>query len=109
MLKVKRKILIIDDNDIFCESVKDLLTDQNTDVLTANTGKDGLQLCTENKIDIVILDQKLPDTQGVTLCPSILKQNEQTKIIFVTAYPSFANAIDAIKVGAHDYLSKPFE
>ena len=109
MLKVKRKILIIDDNDIFCETVKDLLTDQNTDVLTANTGKNGLQLCTENKIDVVILDQKLPDTQGVTLCPSILKQNEQTKIIFVTAYPSFANAIDAIKVGAHDYLSKPFE
>ena len=109
MLKLKRKILIIDDNDIFCESVKDLLTDQNTDVLTANTGKDGLKICSETKIDVVILDQKLPDTQGVTICPSILKQNEQTKIIFVTAYPSFANAIDAIKVGAHDYLSKPFE
>jgi DNA-binding NtrC family response regulator len=109
MLKVKRKILIIDDNDIFCQTVKDLLTDPNTDVLTAHTGKDGLDLCAEHKIDIVILDQKLPDTQGVSLCPSILKQNEQTKIIFVTAYPSFANALDAIKVGAHDYLSKPFE
>ncbi len=109
MLKVKRKILIIDDNDIFCESVRDLLTDEHTDVLTAITGKDGLHICTESKIDVVILDQKLPDTQGVALCPSILKQNEQTKIIFVTAYPSFSNAIDAIKVGAHDYLSKPFE
>jgi len=109
MLKVKRKILIIDDNDTFCESVKDLLIDHGTDVFTANTGKDGLQICMENKIDVVILDQKLPDTQGVTLCPSILKQNEQAKIIFVTAYPSFSNAIDAIKVGAHDYLSKPFE
>ncbi len=109
MIKVKRKILIIDDNDIFCESVHDLLTDEKTDVLMANTGKDGLKLCTENKIDVVILDQKLPDTEGITLCPAILKQNEQTKIIFVTAYPSFNNAIEAIKVGAHDYLSKPFE
>lgn len=109
MLKVKRKILIIDDNDIFCESVSDLLSDKNTDVLTANTGKEGLRICTETKIDVVILDQKLPDTEGVSLCPSILKQNEQTKIIFVTAYPSFSNAIEAIKVGAHDYLSKPFE
>lgn len=109
MPKVKRKILIIDDNDIFCDSVQDLLTDDNTDVLTAQTGQDGLKICMEHKIDVVILDQKLPDTQGVTICPSILKQNEQTKIIFVTAYPSFANAIDAIKVGAHDYLSKPFE
>lgn len=109
MMKVKRRILIIDDNDIFCESVHDLLTDDKTDVLMANTGKDGLKLCTETKIDVVILDQKLPDTEGITLCPAILKQNEQTKIIFVTAYPSFNNAIEAIKVGAHDYLSKPFE
>lgn len=109
MPKVKRKILIIDDNDIFCETVSDLLADDHTDVLAAHTGKDGLAICADNKIDVVILDQKLPDTQGVTLCPAILKQNEQTKIIFVTAFPSFANAIDAIKVGAHDYLSKPFE
>lgn len=109
MLKVKRQILIIDDNDIFCDSVTDLLADDQTDVLTAHTGRDGLKICSEKKIDVVILDQKLPDTQGVNLCPSILKHNEQTKIIFVTAYPSFKNAIDAIKVGAHDYLSKPFE
>ncbi len=109
MINLKRKILIIDDNDTFCESVRDLLNDNATDVLIANTGKDGLKICTDIKIDVVILDQKLPDAQGVSLCPSILAQNEQTKIIFVTAYPSFNNAIDAIKFGAHDYLSKPFE
>ena len=109
MNKTKRKILIIDDNDIFCESVRDVLSDESTDVLTANTGKSGLKICTEAKIDVVILDQKLPDTEGVALCPSILQQNDQTKIIFVTAYPSFSNAVEAIKVGAHDYLSKPFE
>ncbi len=109
MNKTKRNILIIDDNDIFCESVRDILSDESTEVLTANTGKSGLKICTEAKIDIVILDQKLPDTEGVSLCPSILQQNDQTKIIFVTAYPSFSNAVKAIKVGAHDYLSKPFE
>ncbi|MBN1473987.1 MAG: sigma-54-dependent Fis family transcriptional regulator [Syntrophaceae bacterium] len=105
----KRKILVIDDNDIFCESVRDILRDENTDVLTANTGKDGLNICQNTKVDVVILDQKLPDTEGVSLCPSVLKENDQTKIIFVTAYPSFSNAVEAIKVGAHDYLSKPFE
>lgn len=109
MFKTKRKILIIDDNDIFCESVRDLLIDEVTEVLVAYTGKNGLKICTETKIDVVILDQKLPDAEGVSLCPSILQQNDQTKIIFVTAYPSFSNAVEAIKVGAHDYLSKPFE
>lgn len=105
----KRTILVVDDNDIFCETVRDILRDENTDVLTANTGKDGLKICQDTKVDVVILDQKLPDTEGVALCPSILKENDQTKIIFVTAYPSFSNAVEAIKVGAHDYLSKPFE
>ncbi len=83
----KRKILVIDDNNIFCESVYDILHDELTDVLTANTGKEGLKICQDEKIDIVILDQKLPDTEGVSICPSILEQNDQTKIIFVTAYP----------------------
>ena len=109
MINIKRKLLIIDDNITFCESVRDLLNDNSTDVLIANTGKDGLKICKDIKIDVVILDQKLPDTEGVSLCPSILAQNEQTKIIFVTAYPSFNNAIEAVKFGAHDYLSKPFE
>ncbi len=58
---------------------------------------------------MVLLDQKLPDVEGHTLCPSILRQNEQTKIIFITAYPSFEGAVKAIKLGAYDYLSKPFE
>ncbi len=105
----KKKILVVDDNDIFCESVRDILNNETADVLTANTGQEGLKICKDLKIDIVILDQKLPDTEGVSLCPAILKYNDQTKIIFVTAYPSFSNAVEAIKVGAHDYLSKPFE
>ncbi|MBP7342799.1 MAG: sigma-54 dependent transcriptional regulator [Smithellaceae bacterium] len=109
MLRHKKTILIIDDNDIFCQSVSDLFSSEMTDVLTANTGRDGMRICSETKIDVVILDQKLPDAEGISLCPSILRQNEQAKIIFVTAYPSFTNAIEAIKVGAHDYLSKPFE
>lgn len=109
MIKTKEKILIIDDNENFCDSVKDLLTNNTTEVFKANTGRDGLRICSEIKIDIVILDQKLPDAEGVSLCPGILQYNEQTKIIFVTAFPSFANAVEAIKIGAHDYLSKPFE
>jgi len=109
MIKTKAKILIIDDNEIFCDSVIDLLANDATEVLKAHTGHHGLKICSEVKIDIVILDQKLPDAEGVSLCPGILQYNEQTKIIFVTAFPSFSNAVEAIKIGAHDYLSKPFE
>lgn len=104
-----RKILIIDDDKVFCDAVKDYLTNGTAEVYTAHTGANGLDICSRGKVDVVVLDQKLPDGEGVVLCPSILGYNEQTKIIFVTAYPNFDNAVEAIKVGAYDYLSKPFE
>ncbi len=106
--KSKHTLLIIDDDEIFCETTKDAFDSDRFDVLLAHNKADGLAACTKNKIDVVLLDQKLPDGDGHSLCPSILKHNEETKIIFVTGYPSFDNAVNAIKAGAYDYLSKPF-
>lgn len=107
--KGKRNILIIDDDTVFCDAVMDCLAGETRNVFTAHTGDDGLAICSQKRIDVVLLDQKLPDVEGVSLCPTILEQNDQTKIIFITAFPSFENAVEAIKMGAHDYLSKPFE
>lgn len=107
--KSKRNILVIDDDKVFCDAVKDYFDSETSEVFVANTGADGLAICSQRRVEVVLLDQKLPDAQGVSLCPPILKQNDQTKIIFVTAYPSFDNAVEAIKAGASDYLSKPFE
>ena len=107
--KLKKKLLIIDDDRIFCETVKDYLAGDTLEVLTAHTAREGLAACTSGTVDVVLLDQNLPDGEGHTLCPAILKYNDQTKIIFATAYPSFENAVKALKSGASDYLSKPFE
>ncbi len=106
---LKKTLLIIDDDQIFCETIKDYLAGDTREVLTAHTAKEGLAACSGGKIDVVLLDQNLPDGEGHTLCPAILKCNDQTKIIFATAYPSFENAVKALKAGATDYLSKPFE
>ncbi len=106
---LKKTLLIVDDDRIFCETVRDYLTGDALDVLTAHTSKEGLAACASGKIDVVLLDQNLPDGEGHTLCPAILKYNDQAKIIFATAYPSFENAVKALKAGANDYLSKPFE
>ncbi len=106
--KSKKVLLVIDDDKIFCDGIKDYFISA-FEVLTANSGNEGLNACSQNKIDIVLLDQNLPDAEGHTLCPSILKYNDQTKIIFITAHPSFEGAVKAIKAGAHDYLSKPFD
>lgn len=103
-----RTILIIDDDKLFCDAVSDFLNDRMK-VLVANTGNEGLAVCAGTRVDLVLLDQNLPDVEGHTLCPAILNYNDQTKIIFITAHPSFETAVTAIRAGAHDYLSKPFE
>jgi DNA-binding NtrC family response regulator len=107
--KTKRTLLVIDDDRVFGEAVRDYLADRSLEVLLAHRAADGLTLCSLRKIDIVVLDQQLPDAEGHTLCQTILKYNEQAKIIFATAYPSFESAVKAIRAGAHDYLSKPFD
>ncbi|MBZ0156437.1 MAG: sigma-54 dependent transcriptional regulator [Alphaproteobacteria bacterium] len=107
--RVGKVLLIIDDDKLLCDALQDYFRTGGMEVLAAYTGEEGLALCARKKVDVVLLDQNLPDTEGHALCPVILKHNEQSKIIFITAHPSFEGAVKAIKSGAHDYLSKPFE
>jgi DNA-binding NtrC family response regulator len=104
-----RKLLVIDDDRLFCDAVRYALEDSDIEVLTAQTGARGLELCAATPMDVVLLDQKLPDTNGIDFCAPILECSDGTHIIFITAYPSFQNAVQAVKVGAYDYLSKPLE
>lgn len=106
--KTIKTFLIIDDDRVFANAVKDYLSNNSMEVLIANTASEGITLCQQQRIDVVLLDQQLPDGEGHTLCPAILRSNDQTKIIFTTAFPSFENAIKAIRSGASDYLSKPY-
>ena len=108
-LNSPKTLLIIDDDKIFCDTIKSYLAKDVMEVFTAHTGAEGINICSQKKVDVVLLDQKLPDGEGHSFCQSILKHNDKTKIIFITAYPSFEGAVKAIKAGAHDYLSKPFE
>lgn len=102
-------ILIIDDDRLFCDIIRDAFGSRDFSVFTAHSRAEGLNACAAHKMDVVLLDQRLPDSEGHLLCPEIIRCNDETRIIFVTAFPSFDNAVRAIKEGAHDYLSKPFE
>ena len=105
----KKNLLVIDDDAFFCDAVKEAFRSTVLEVYTAYTAAQGLQVCRNRNIDIVLLDEKLPDGHGHQLCPDIIDLNEQCKILFITAHPSFEHAIQAIRSGAHDYLLKPFE
>ncbi|MBI5551055.1 MAG: sigma-54-dependent Fis family transcriptional regulator [Desulfobacterales bacterium] len=107
--KPERTLVVIDDDRLLCDTVRHGLIGLGVRVLTAHSGAEGLRLCAERPVDVVLLDQKLPDGDGISFCGPLLERNESAKIIFITAFPSFENAVQAIKVGAYDYLSKPFE
>ena len=104
-----RNIAIIDDDRLFCDATRQFLQKPGRAIFAAHSGKGGLGICESRRIDVVLLDKNLPDVEGHTLCPEILEINDQTKIIYITAHPSFDSAVEALRAGAHEYLSKPFE
>ncbi len=105
----KKFVLIIDDNQFFAESTKDFLTNDYLEVYTAYSLTNARQLLSKIPFDVVLLDNSLPDGDGLNCVPDILAINDQTKIILVTGYPSFENAVQALKKGVYDYFSKPIE
>jgi DNA-binding NtrC family response regulator len=104
-----QRLLIVDDDRLLGDSLVHGLADLPLEIACVYKGENALAACEKVRYDLILLDQKLPDAHGVDLCTALLSHNEATKIIFMTAYPSFDNALAAIKVGAYDYLSKPFE
>jgi len=105
----QRNLLVIDDDPFFCDSIQEAFRSTILEIYTVSTAQEGLQICKKHNIDIVLLDENLPDGYGHTICPDIIAANEQCKILFITAHPSFEHAVQAIRAGAHDYLLKPFE
>lgn len=105
----KKVVLVIDDDAFLGETLRDGLSDDRTEVVCAHTGGEGVAICGRQVVDIVLLDQQLPDGTGADFCKPILEHSEHTKIIFMTAFPSFESALAAVKLGACDYLAKPFE
>lgn len=109
MSKKAVQVLIIDDDELFVASLSDFLSAKSFKVSSAKTGKEGMSVFEREQPALVLLDQKLPDMEGIEVCRKILEMDPRTKVILVTAYATVRCAVDAIKAGAFNYLSKPFE
>ncbi len=109
MLPEKKQVLIVDDELNLRKVLSAQLSRDGYDVLTAEDGEQGLKLLSENHIDVVITDLKMPKVDGMSLLRRALLEQPGLPIVMITAHGTVDTAVEALKLGAFDYLTKPFD
>jgi DNA-binding NtrC family response regulator len=107
--RMKLRILVVDDDEDICAYLKEFLTREGYRVTTLNRSADALPEIKEGKHQIVLLDVRMPETDGVQLLQQIRAIDSDVCVIVMTAYPSVETAVDTMKANAFDYLRKPFD
>jgi len=103
-----KPILVVDDEAILREALRDWLTNAGYTVEAVERGEEALELIKERDFGVAILDFKLPGKNGIEILREARVQRPQLQGILITAYPSWETAVESMKLGAIDYLSKPF-
>ncbi|OGF97987.1 MAG: Fis family transcriptional regulator [Candidatus Glassbacteria bacterium RBG_16_58_8] len=101
-------ILIVEDEKLIRWSLRERLEKEGYEVHEAATGEEGLRKLGEGEFDLVLLDYRLPDRDGLELMKDISKDYPDTLAIMMTAYSTVDSAVEAMKLGAFDYIAKPF-
>ena len=107
-MKKKAKVLVVDDEVIIRDSLRDWLTDANYQVFTAENGAKALEIIQQQGLRIVIADLVMPGMDGIELMKRAKEISPNVEVIIVTAYGSIPTAITAMREGAYDYIEKPF-
>ena len=102
------KIAIVDDEEMIQWTLKEAMESEGYEVETFNTGKEFIDYFKKHGADIVFLDVRLPDTNGLELLPEIIHIDSESIVVVMTAYGDVETAVAAMRNGAYDYLAKPY-
>lgn len=102
-------VLIVDDDKRLLSVLKGLLTEENHEVTTCSNGLDAIHLFSERQFDLVITDLMMPGAGGMEVLKETRKISPETLVILITGFASIESAIQAIREGAYDYITKPFK
>jgi DNA-binding NtrC family response regulator len=106
---MKLSVLVVDDEVLIRKSLSKVLRARGYAVELASTGAEGLQKVTEIRPQVMILDMRLPDTDGISVLRRVRQVDALLQVIVITAFGDVQSAVDAMKLGACDFLRKPYE
>jgi two-component system NtrC family response regulator len=107
--KKKIKLLIVDDEEDFLNSIAERLEIRDFDITTASEGNLAIKVAKKGKFDVAILDMKMPGMDGMELLQILKKKHKFLEVIILTGYASIDSAVEATKLGAYSYLEKPYD
>lgn len=102
------RILVLDDEEIVRVSCKKCLTPEGYDVDVAANGVEGLSMTENNRYDVILTDLKMPDMDGMEFLVKVKERHPDTKVIMITGYSTVEHAVKAMRMGAYNYIEKPF-
>lgn len=105
----KRKILIVEDEAVVRESLRDWLTEDGYDIECVETGEEALEKVKKEEFGVIVLDLRLPGIDGLQVYEHVKELTPETKGVIITAYPSRETLEKAKRLGLLDYLPKPFK
>ncbi|HEV3073888.1 MAG TPA: response regulator, partial [Thermoanaerobaculia bacterium] len=103
------RILLVEDRDSLRRLLARALADDGYEVAAASTGGDAVRLLGERPFDLVLTDLKLPDGSGLEVLAASRQSQPRVPVVVLTGYGSIGAAVEAMKLGAHDFLEKPLE
>jgi DNA-binding NtrC family response regulator len=106
---MKRRVLIVEDDEVFLRPLRRALELGGFDVLTAGSGEEALDLLKREDVDLALTDQRLPGMDGVAVVRQLKAGHPEVGVVVMTAYGTIGAAVEATRLGAEDYLVKPFE
>ncbi len=101
-------VLVVDDEEDVRETLSSVLKNLNYIPFVASNGKEALEVIKNEHIDVVLSDLYMPEMDGIELLKRVRSENNKIVFLMITAHPTIETAVEAIKKGAYDYLSKPF-
>jgi len=106
---MRPSILIVDDDQVMQETLSDVLRKRGYEIFSVGSGNGALLMVQKNVTDLILLDMKLPDIDGLEVLKKIKEFDTEILVIMMTAYSDVQSAVSAMKSGAYDYINKPFE